>query len=328
MILRETNFICPFCNNEFTNTIAISFHTAGTNLDLKPVEFMPVPDFLQRCPKCGFYFLRGLFSEDDIVKIKTMNMADSIYSKEPNMPRYYYLARICELLNKDEDRILYFYHSAIWKDLLFFDVISEIMLNYFERTKPSDKNYYKYKIIKLDFLRRKGEFEKAGDLIKELEKDEQFSSEKNHKTLLEYQQELIDKKDTEEHRWPLNKEDIERKRLFLNFIETTTISVFIKDTSVTRELLDTINKITSLNRSFIYQKANKKLPIMESSIDFRNYPYSEVYGIICRLKKSGVNLELMFNYNNNIKKIELMNIDDSLLSWSETFQEYIFEMFI
>ncbi|MDR1317383.1 MAG: hypothetical protein LBK13_10980, partial [Spirochaetales bacterium] len=64
-----------------------------------------------------------------------------------------------------------------------------------------NENYYVYKLIKIDFLRRLKLFEESTGLIESLKNDSNFSG-AAFKKAVNYQLELINKKDINEHKMP------------------------------------------------------------------------------------------------------------------------------
>ena len=326
MTTVDVEYICPFCENKFEYIAESSHYQGGVFLDFKPYGAMAVPGFLPQCPKCNFVFLADLFLQNEIIQIKSLLNDNNIYQKEPGMPKYYYLAKMCELVNISIDGIIYFFHSAIWEDKSCFDFVSDIMINYFDNIDCTNKNYYIYKIIKLDFLRRKGENTKAIELINEINNDSNFPLTKEVKTLLEYQYELINNNDVEEHQWPRNKEDIEKREKFDNFLETTSLSITVSCNSINRNLLEVLHKLTLLKKSFIYQKIKNNLPLLECSIDFGVYPNNFFYKLE-KLKNIDVDVLININFKDNIKCIDLAEINNDNLLNLKVFQQYIYSKY-
>ena len=345
MTIREVEYECPFCNSKFNGYIEASYSQFGVNLDFKPCGAMAVPDLLPSCPKCQFVFFDNTFSKNDIENLKTIFETDNIFQKEPNMPKYYYLAKECELVNKNKEQIIYYYHSAIWEnennDL--FNKISDIIIEYFDKMDASNKNYYIYKIIKLDFMRRKGKFEEAKNIIKEICGDTNFPSSRENKILIEYQKELIENKDVYEHKWPHeNKQERERRQFLDNLFSKTKLGIIFVDKSIKNNVLDELQRITLIKGSKLFNKVKNNLPIMEWSInsiaDSIGYritnsqgeicdPYAKFLGIINILKKYNINSIL---YIENIKEkinITLNEIDFQEKDESDiTFKEKIYKI--
>ena len=123
-ILGMLEYQCPLCEEKFKYSTQTSDSIFGQYLDFKPLCLGEVPRPVPKCPKCYFVFSEGLFSENDINKVKQVLLDDSIFDSETNMPNYYYLAKEYELLEKDIDLIIHFYHCAIWEKKKLFFMIS------------------------------------------------------------------------------------------------------------------------------------------------------------------------------------------------------------
>ena len=225
--MSEVEYECPLCGEKFEGYTQLSCTIFGRNLDFEPFGAACIPTPVAKCPKCGLVFDYALFTEDEINKLKKIFANNNIFKQEPDMPDYYYLAREFELLGKEIDIIIYYYHSAIWENKNYFEKIANIIIPYFEKIDETNKNYYIYKLIKLDFLRRLKQFDPAKDLIETLKNDHYFQKDNNgklldnqltiefvslrdnnnfpkddYKKLLDYQLKLIEKKDIEEHEMP------------------------------------------------------------------------------------------------------------------------------
>jgi hypothetical protein len=204
--MGEVEYKCPICNEKFNYLTQFSYSIFGRNLDFKPFGAASIPTPVPKCPKCNFVFFEDMFQKKDIETIKEKLANNNIFDMELNMPNYYYLAKEVELLDKNIDEIIYYYHYAIWEndDKELFKKIANIIIKYYEIINKENKNYYIYKLIKIDFFRRLEKFEMAIDLIETLKKDNDFPHD-NFGKVLEYQLELINKKDINEHEMPENK---------------------------------------------------------------------------------------------------------------------------
>ena len=195
---------CPLCNNKFKYRVQSPYTTTfGIYLDFKPYGPCIIPKPVPKCPKCNFVYFYNMFTEEKIKIIKSELEKNNIFENEKDMPNYYYLAKEMEISGKNTERIMSYYHCAIWEDdeKKHFRKIANILFNYFEKVNETDKKYYIYKLIKLDFLRRLNENDSAIELIETLEKDNNFPKEKFGK-VLKYQFKLLKRNDVEEHRMP------------------------------------------------------------------------------------------------------------------------------
>jgi hypothetical protein len=201
--MGEVEYKCPICDEKFNYLTQFSYTTFGINLDFKPFGAAQIPTPVPKCPKCNFVFFKNMFKKREVTILKNIFKVNSIFDNEPDMPNYYYLAKECELLNKNIDDIIYFYHSAIWEtnSKKIFNKVTNILLKYYQEVDKNNKNFYIYQLIKLDFLRRLKRFDNAKELIESLKNDNAFSKDEYEKFLI-YQLELINKNDIKEHAVP------------------------------------------------------------------------------------------------------------------------------
>ncbi|MCL1929051.1 MAG: hypothetical protein FWG07_09720 [Treponema sp.] len=199
----NAEYKCPLCSEIFNYGTQFSYSTFGVNLDFKPFGAAIIPTPVPKCPKCNFVFFNDMFAEEEIKLIKIELEKNNIFENEKDMPNYYYLAKEFEILGKDISTIIYYYHSAIWEDndKKHFENIANIVFSYFEKINETDENFYIYKLIKLDFLRRLQKNNIAIELIEKLKKDTDFPNDKFGK-VLKYQFALISKNDIDEHEMP------------------------------------------------------------------------------------------------------------------------------
>ena len=193
---------CPICATSFEYWVQHSYTTFGCNLDFKPYGAAVIPNPIAKCPKCFFVFDKKLFSKNEIEIIKKKIKKNNIFEQDPNMPNYFYLAKEFEMLNKNIDTIIYYYTSAIWEKPKYniLKKITNILFSYYENIDETNNNFYIYKLIKLDYLRRLRRSKKALYLIQSLYNKNNFPIE--YKVVLDLQKELIHKHDTNEHKMP------------------------------------------------------------------------------------------------------------------------------
>jgi uncharacterized protein (DUF2225 family) len=143
-IIGTVKYECPFCNEKFNYRKQMSYSTFGINLDFRPVgsALMPIP--VPKCPKCNFVFFEYMFSKAEHKKLRELLANNDIFELEPNMPRYYYLAKEYELVNRSLDEIISCYHFAIWENSNqgnnkeVFIKIANIIMEYFEKADRID----------------------------------------------------------------------------------------------------------------------------------------------------------------------------------------------
>jgi hypothetical protein len=306
--IKEIEYKCPFCGETFFGWTQISYTIFGINLDFKPYGAAVIPEPVQQCPKCNFVFEKGIFSDTKIKELKIKIKENNIFDDFSNMPPYFYLAKEFELLNLGAENILYYYICTIWQSPNINSFLYSIFLEYFHKLDNSNKNYYKYKLMKIDFLRRQKKFEEARETIKEITVDINFPFSKESAIFLEYQEELIINQDVKEHHWP--KED-EKEREENNFFEKIKISIII-DSLIDKTVFEYLQKITLLKNSRLLYKINNNLPIISSSIHTE-----KILNIITYLKSKNVNATICVkncidNFQKNITLSEVGMKEDIL----------------
>ncbi|MCL2115555.1 MAG: hypothetical protein FWH29_04970 [Methanobrevibacter sp.] len=172
--IRNIECKCPFCSKEFVETIQGSYTTFGLCLDSMPHGAAIVPNPIARCPECGFTEGNFFKEEDDkllkeYLKEKKVNL---------NEPPYYSLAKEYEFLNKEDTLIAETYLKAFWESLNNYgykdydekciETLQKLAIDRMDKIKHTNHKYLKFQFIKLDLIRRLGEFDKGLSLIDEI----------------------------------------------------------------------------------------------------------------------------------------------------------------
>ena len=196
-------YTCPLCNTKFESFTQFSYSTFGRNLDLRPYGAAIIPSPIAKCPNCNFVFTGNFFTKEEINVLKLELEMNNIYDNEPNMPNYYYLAREAEIIDRDLDDIIWWFLSAVWenRDENRKNILINITIENIDKLEKTDESYNDYQMVKLDLLRRSGQFEKALELINEIKLIEDFYNDIIEK-IINLQIELIENKDQREHPMP------------------------------------------------------------------------------------------------------------------------------
>jgi hypothetical protein len=182
----------------------------GQNLDFRHYgdAIYPLPIPIPKCPNCSFVFIDELFVEEDIDKLNEELIKDNIFEKEPGMPNYYYLAREAEIVGRSLDDISWWLLCSVWEneDESKKNQLIYVTIEYINKLQETDEMYYDYQIIKLDLLRRSGQFNEALSLIEEIKNNVDIMVFYNDiiVTIINRQIELIENNDQEEHPIPKN----------------------------------------------------------------------------------------------------------------------------
>jgi phage FluMu protein Com len=202
----ETEYTCPLCGTIFKYFVQHSYSIFGRNLDMRPWGAAIIPTPIPKCPDCKFVFNINIFTENEIETLKTNLQANNIFENEPNMPNYYYLAREYEILNKKLSDIIWVFLSSVWEnrneDRRIF--LINVTVDYINKLFRTDESFNNYQMIKLDLLRRSGQFAEANSLIEIIKQDKNLYKDFIVK-VIDLQIELIGNRNQEEHRMPPNR---------------------------------------------------------------------------------------------------------------------------
>ena len=203
---RNVEYTCPLCNTNFESFTQFSYTTFGMNLDLRPYGAAIIPTPIAKCPHCNFVFFDDYFTKEEINAIKMELETNNIFVNEPDMPNYYYFAKEAEIIDSDLDDIIWWYLSAVWENRNESkkNILIDITIKNIDKLEKTDEAYNDYQMVKLDLLRRSGQFEKALDLIEEIKLNKDYYYDIIVK-IINLQTELIKNKDQKEH--PIPRDD-------------------------------------------------------------------------------------------------------------------------
>ncbi|MCL2593738.1 MAG: hypothetical protein FWD82_10315 [Defluviitaleaceae bacterium] len=202
----EVEYDCPLCGTAFDYWVQFSFSIFGQNLDFRRWGAAIIPSPIPKCPDCSFVFDNNLFTEAEIEILGTELSINNIFENEPNMPNYFYLARQYEILSRDIVDIAWFFLNSVWEnrneDRNTFLINTTI--EYINRVPQTNEVFNNFQLIKLDLLRRSGQFFEANNLINAIMEN------KNLYTgfivdIINLQRELIENRNQEEHGMPDNR---------------------------------------------------------------------------------------------------------------------------
>ena len=202
----EVEFTCPLCNTKFNYWVQFSYSVFGQNLDLRQTGAAIIPAPIPKCSNCNFIFNNNFFTEDEISCLKIELEQNNIFEKEPNMPNYFYLARECEIIKRDLDNIIWFFLSALWenRDINKKNFLINITIDYINKLENTSEEYNTYQLVKLDLLRRSGQFNEAKELIEVIKLNKDFFTDYIVE-IIDLQIELIENNNQEEHSLPRRK---------------------------------------------------------------------------------------------------------------------------
>jgi len=199
----DVEYNCPLCNTNFEAFTQFSYTTFGQNLDLRPYGAAIIPTPVPKCPNCNLVFFDNLFTEEEIMLLRERLQINNIFTNEPNMPNYYYLAREAELVGKGLDNIIWWFLSAVWENRNVNNNLTliNITIENIDKLPETDESYNDYQLVKLDLLRRSGQFKEASELIIRIKANGEYYT-GIIITIINRQIELIENRDQREHPIP------------------------------------------------------------------------------------------------------------------------------
>jgi len=157
-IWGDVEYICPLCSTKFKSLTSYSGYIEGQNLDLRPYGPIMIPSPIHKCPNCKFVFVsNNFFTENEIKTLKAVLKINNIFEKEPNMPKYYYLAREAEIVNRSLVDIIWYFLNGVWEDTNNYKLI-DITIEYINKLNETDESYNDFQLVKLDLLQRTEQF--------------------------------------------------------------------------------------------------------------------------------------------------------------------------
>ena len=201
----EVEYNCPLCGTAFNYWVQFSFSVFGQNLDFRQWGAAIIPSPIPKCPNCSFVFDNDLFTETEIEVLRAEFSINNISENEPNMPNYFYLARQYEILNRDAVDIAWFFLNSVWenRDEGKNKFLIDTTIEYINKIPQTSEGFNDFQLIKLDLLRRSGQFFEANILIDSIVADEGFYT-GSIVDIINLQRELIEDGNQEEHGMPGN----------------------------------------------------------------------------------------------------------------------------
>jgi hypothetical protein len=199
----NVEYSCPICKTKFEAYTQFSGTSFGQNLDLRRYGAIMFPSPIPKCTNCDFVFDNDFFTEEEIDKLIIEFRNNNIFIKEANMPNYYYLAKECEILNRNLEDIIWFFLSSVWenKNETNKNILINITINNIDKLSKASRSYDTYQLVKLDLLRRSGQFSEALALTEEIKKNKNFYKEYIIE-IINLQIKLIGERDQDEHPLP------------------------------------------------------------------------------------------------------------------------------
>lgn len=201
LTLDKIEVACPIGGEKFETVAVMSASTFGMNLDLKPIGATMAPWPLADCPGNGFVFApEQEFSADEIAAVTSIVASAEYQALRAETP-YFRLAHILARLGKPAGEISDALLQATWEveedpgryERYARDLLAKLDLTIAE----GGENVITTRILKVEVLRRVGDFAAAGEyvgaLLAELPADHEL------RWVLDFEQTLIGQSDRATH---------------------------------------------------------------------------------------------------------------------------------
>jgi hypothetical protein len=214
---------CPLCDTEVSYWKQYSYSIFTYGLDLKPLGAARIPQPIPRCENCGFVFMEGYFTNEEIEILRNYIIGQNVFVGKEKFPNYFYLAFELELLdNKNYNEIAYFYVCSVWEysfnkmaveymekegvenvnginfDKNRFIFLMQTAIEKINILDTDSEGYNNTQLIKPDFLRRLGLFNEAKILIDTIKENGNIYQ-GIVVDIITYQIKLIEENDINEH---------------------------------------------------------------------------------------------------------------------------------
>ena len=206
----KMEYVCPVGGEKFTAEVEASGTSWGQNLDLKPIGPIGAPGLIAQCPGHKLVIYKGIeeFSESDVEKLTKFILSDHYKNLSKNNTTFYLAAKTMEYLDEDQLDVAHVYLKATWqvyedmqKYIKYATETRKAFLEFLQ-THPSENDEWVVANILIgEMLRRLERFGEAKKHFAKLSTHASFSEENIYKKILEYQLELIGKKDSEPHKF-------------------------------------------------------------------------------------------------------------------------------
>lgn len=175
---HEATETCPLDGQEFTYQAVASYTRFGTQLDLKPVGALVAPVPLPVCPASGFVMYRDDFSEEDIAFFRDLVTTSEYKALRARHSDYYVAAWQAGQRGEELFDLAFLTLQASWEvdqDPKRYEEYARAALSRFRAYDRSgaavreSQEWWTAKLLIVNLYRRLGEFDKAADLLAELQ---------------------------------------------------------------------------------------------------------------------------------------------------------------
>jgi hypothetical protein len=210
---KEINVVCPLDGTKFKSPANVIGRQIGIQLDLKPIGFMDVPKRLPVCPSNHFVVYKTNFTDAEKERLLKFVLSQEYQDWAKNNPSYFLLGKIFEYMGDTDWVIANIYVQASWqvankqpeKEKQYMDLTLQHLKKFLSTDLKEDStDWISAQMLAGEMERRLGRFEDAQARFLKLSKSPEIQKSFNAQ-IVEYQLELISKKDSEPHLIPTRK---------------------------------------------------------------------------------------------------------------------------
>lgn len=114
--LEKMPITCALCGTEYESLFPVAYSQRGMRLDFMPLGSSRAPWPLAACPQCGFIQFTSELPEEDAAKLRDYVRSPEYKALMESRPSYYRLAKIFEVLGKDDLELGHAYLKASWQE--------------------------------------------------------------------------------------------------------------------------------------------------------------------------------------------------------------------
>ncbi len=219
LTLMDAEYVCPLDGKKFTARTPASYSRFGMCLDWKPVGAMIAPIPLPKCPGTGFVLYKKKFSETELTKLRAYVATPEYTRLRKEHTDYYIASKLQILLGESDTTVAFTLTQASWeaKTPIQYIQYAEETLSKLDAAMKTSKPEQKAERTSMSFLigelsRRLGKLDAAekhfSALLVELTASGGIKD--HQKAIIELQQSLIQKKDSQAYLLPQKGRGLER----------------------------------------------------------------------------------------------------------------------
>jgi len=206
-ILVNDEVTCPIDDETFTYTSAASGTSMGSYLDSRPFGPSPAPWPIAKCPKTGFVIFSEKFTAEELSKLRALVLSAEYQQLQKQHTNYFLAAQLMQAIGRPERDIAYTLVQASWEAETprqatnYREAALSHYVSSFASTDPKTEGWVFDQMIAGELERRLHRFKESERRFQALVTGK-LLLEPRYAQLVQYQLELIAKRDANAHRTP------------------------------------------------------------------------------------------------------------------------------